>query len=107
MGIQGVFSFIGGLSILFTYYLDVYEARTDAVLVMLNGIKNFAAFGISYAVFPWVLSAGYTVPFIVMATVLLLGYLLLAVQYFKGPAMRGWAAQKFETGKPTKHGDAF
>ncbi|OAP53744.1 hypothetical protein AYL99_12082 [Fonsecaea erecta] len=101
------FSFIGCLSILFTYFLDVYEARTDAVLVVLNGVKNFAAFGISYAVFPWVLSAGYVTPFVVLSMVVLFSYLLLALLYFTGPRMRRWTAARFETGKASKHGDTF
>ncbi|OQV06659.1 hypothetical protein CLAIMM_11201 [Cladophialophora immunda] len=101
------FSFIGCLSILFTYFLDVYEARTDAVLVVLNGVKNFAAFGISYAVFPWVLSAGYVTPFVVLSMVVLFSYLLLALLYFTGSGMRHWTAARFETGKASKHGDTF
>lgn len=104
---KAFFSFIGGLSILFTYLLDIYEARTDVVLVALNGVKNLAAFGISYAVFPWILSAGYTTPFLVMSMVVLLSYLLLALLYFTGPKLRRWTMARFETGKPSKHGDTF
>jgi hypothetical protein len=87
--------------------LDIYEARTDAVLVVLNGVKNIAAFGISYAVFPWVLSAGYVTPFVVMSMIVLLSYLLVALLYFMGPKLRRWAEARFETAKPSRHGDTF
>ena len=102
-----MFSFVGGLGILYAYFLDVYEARTDAVLVIFNGIKNFAGFGITYAVFPWTASSGFTIPFVVLAMVLLAAHTPMAALYFIGPGVRRWTAAKFVTGRPSQHGDAF
>ena len=98
---------MGGLGIGYAYLLDVYEARTDAVLVMFHGVKNFAGFGITYAVFPWTAASGFTIPFVVLAMILLAGHIPMAVLYFIGPAVRKWTAAKFVTGRPSKHGDAF
>jgi hypothetical protein len=55
-----LFSFTSAAAILFVYLLDVYEARLDTVMVVFNGVKNIATFGISYAVVPWN-SSGFTV----------------------------------------------
>ncbi|EXJ74239.1 uncharacterized protein A1O5_02535 [Cladophialophora psammophila CBS 110553] len=101
------FCFISSLSISFAYLLDVYEAKMDTVMVIDNGMKNLAAFGISYAIVPWNTSAGYTVPFAVMAVILLVAHLLMALVYFKGEQMRKWSAQHFESARTTHHGDAF
>lgn len=101
------FCFICSLSISFSYLLDVYEARMDSVMVIYNGMKNLASFGISYAIVPWNTSAGYSVPFGVLAAVLFVAHLLMALCYFKGEAMRRWAANRFETARSTHHGDAF
>lgn len=91
----------------FAYLLDIYEVRTDSVMVVYNGVKNLAAFGISYAIVPWNTSAGYTIPFVVLAVILLVSHGFMAVCYWKGKAMREWTAARFETGKETAHGDAF
>ncbi|KIX06196.1 uncharacterized protein Z518_04170 [Rhinocladiella mackenziei CBS 650.93] len=101
------FCFIASLSISFAYLLDVYEARMDTVMVIYNGMKNLAAFGISYAIVPWNTSAGYTVPFVVMAVILFVAHLLMVLVYCRGEALRRWAAERFETAKDTHHGDAF
>ncbi|OAP63485.1 hypothetical protein AYL99_02712 [Fonsecaea erecta] len=101
------FCFIASLSISFAYLLDVYEARMDTVMVIDNGMKNLAAFGISYAIVPWNTSAGYSIPFAVMAVILFVAHLLMAVVYLKGEAMRKWSAQRFESARTTHHGDAF
>ncbi|ETI25799.1 hypothetical protein G647_02573 [Cladophialophora carrionii CBS 160.54] len=101
------FCFISSLSISFAYLLDVYEAKMDTVMVIDNGMKNLAAFGISYAIVPWNTSAGYTVPFVVMAVILLVAHLLMALVYFRGKQMREWTARKFTTTGPVHRGDAF
>ncbi|KEF59711.1 uncharacterized protein A1O9_04557 [Exophiala aquamarina CBS 119918] len=101
------FCFICSLSISFAYLLDVYEARMDTVMVIFNGMKNCAAFGISYAIVPWNTSAGYSVPFGGLAVVLFVAHVLMLVNYFKGEALRKWAAERFETARATHHGDAF
>jgi predicted Na+-dependent transporter len=79
----------------------------DTVMVIDNGMKNLAAFGISYAIVPWNTSSGYTVPFVVMAAIFLVAHLLLAVVYFKGQAMRTWTEERFNSASATHHGDAF
>jgi hypothetical protein len=101
------FCFICSLSISFAYLLDIYEARTDTVMVIYNGVKNLAAFGISYAIIPWNTSAGYSVPFGVLAVIVFVAHLLMLVCYWKGEALRRWTAERFETGKATAHGDTF
>ena len=70
-------------------------------------MKNLAAFGISYAIVPWNTSAGYTVPFVVLAVILFVAHLLMVVVYFKGEAIRRWTAERFETARTSHHGDAF
>ena len=102
-----LFSFVGGLSVLYAYFLDVYEARTDAVLVIFNGVKNFAGFGITYAVFPWTAASGFTIPFVVLAMIVLVAHLLILALVFVGPRVRKWTARHFVTGRSTQHGDAF
>lgn len=79
----------------------------DMVMVIYNGMKNLAAFGISYAIVPWNTSAGYSVPFGVMAVILFMAHLLMVLNYFKGEALRSWTAGRFKTAKVTHHGDAF
>ncbi|KAK5421905.1 hypothetical protein LTR06_000162 [Exophiala xenobiotica] len=101
------FCFICSLSISFAYLLDVYEARMDTVMVIYNGMKNLAAFGINYAIIPWNTSAGYTVPFVVLAVILAVAHVPMLVIYFKGEAIRQWSAQKFRTARTSHHGDAF
>lgn len=76
-------------------------------MVIDNGMKNLAAFGISYAIVPWNTSAGFTVPFVVLAVILLVAHLLMALVYFKGEAMRAWTAGRFASAGETSHGDAF
>ena len=102
-----LFGFVCANSIIYAYFLDIYEARTDAVLVILNGTKNIAAFGITYAVIPWNLTAGYTVPFVVMAAILVFAHLLIVVLFFKGTSIRAWSAKQFVSARITHHGDAF
>lgn len=101
------FCFICSLSISFAYLLDVYEARMDTVMVIYNGMKNLAAFGINYAIIPWNTSAGYTVPFVVLAVILLVAHVPMLVVYFRGEAIRQWSARRFVTAKTSHHGDAF
>jgi hypothetical protein len=79
----------------------------DTVMVIYNGMKNLAAFGISYAIVPWNTSAGYSVPFGVLAVVLFVAHLLMLVVYLKGEALRRWTAQRFVTARTSHHGDAF
>jgi hypothetical protein len=94
-------------SISFAYLLDVYEARTDAVMVIFHGVKNLAAFGITFAIVPWVTASGYAVPFGVLAALLVVAHLLLFSMYWVGPYLRNWSMQRFETARPTHHGDVF
>lgn len=107
MGVVDLFGFVTANGIVFAYLLDVYEARTDAVLVVFNGTKNLAAFCITYAIIPWNAEAGYTVPFVVMAVVVLVAHLLMLCVYVFGASMRTWSAERFVTAKETRHGDAF
>jgi hypothetical protein len=91
----------------YAYFLDIYEARTDAVLVIFNGTKNFAAFGITYGVIRWNSSAGYKIPFLVMAAILLVAHLTMLTLYFTGAELRRWSAKRFVTARSTQHGDSF
>jgi hypothetical protein len=86
-----LFGFVCANSVVFAYFLDVYEARTDAILVIFHGTKTFAAFGITYAVIPWNATAGYTVPFVTLAAVLLFAHLLILGLYFTGARVRAWS----------------
>jgi len=79
----------------------------DTVMVIFNGMKNCAAFGISYAIVPWNTSAGYSIPFGVLAVILFVAHLLMLINYLKGADLRRWAAERFETARESHHGDAF
>lgn len=79
----------------------------DTVMVIFNGMKNCAAFGISYAIVPWNTRDGYSIPFGVLAVVLFVAHLLMLLNYLKGESLRKWAAGRFETAKSTHHGEAF
>lgn len=101
-----LFSFTSAAAILFAYLLDVYEARLDTVMVVFNGVKNIAAFAISYAVVPWN-AGGFTVPFVVLGVLMFVAHLIVLVMWWQGRALRQWTAERFVTGKETHHGDAF
>lgn len=101
------FCFVSSISVSFAYLLDIYEARTDSVMVVYNGVKNLAAFGISYAIVPWNTASGYTVSFSVLAVILFVAHLPIALCYWKGQEMREWTAARFATGQQTAHGDTF
>ena len=79
----------------------------DAVMVVFNGIKNIATFGISYAIVPWNTSAGFTIPFVVLGMLLLAAHLVALFLYFAGARLRQWQNKKLVSGRPTHHGDAF
>ena len=79
----------------------------DTVMVIYNGMKNLAAFGISYAIVPWNTSAGYSIPFGVLAVVVFVGHLPMLLTYFKGEVIRQWTFRKFTTGKTAQHGETF
>jgi hypothetical protein len=64
-------------------------------MVVFNGIKNVFSFAISYAVIPWNESSGYTIPFVVLAVVLVLAHSLIAICYFTGPSLRRWTVARF------------
>jgi hypothetical protein len=102
-----LFGFVAANSIAYAYLLDVYEARMDDVMVIFNGIKNFAAFGATYAIVPWITRSGYTVPFVVMAIIFFMAHMEMVFLFFKGAAIRSWSATKFDKAKKTAHGDAF
>ncbi|RFU27153.1 hypothetical protein B7463_g9177, partial [Scytalidium lignicola] len=101
------FGFVTANSISFAYLLDVYEARTDAVMVIFHSVKNFAAFGITFAIVPWITASGYAVPFGVLTSILVFAHLLLFSMYWLGPYLRSWSMRKFKTARPTHHGDIF
>ena len=85
----------------------MYLARGDATLVVVNGFKNVAAFGISYAIIPWNTSAGYAVPFGVLAAIIAVAHMLMAALWWKGKTIRAWTARKYDDAKETHHGEAF
>jgi hypothetical protein len=102
-----LFGFVCANSVAFAYFLDVYKARTDAILVIFHGTKNFTAFGITYTVIPWNATAGYTAPFVVLAAVLLFAHILILGLYPTGARVRAWSAGRFVEARPTHHGDSF
>jgi hypothetical protein len=101
------FSFISSASVILAYLLDVYKARMDAVMVPFNGVKNVAAFAISYAIIPWNTKAGYTIPFVVLGILLLVAHLVVGLVWWKGEAMRSWTEKRLSTGKRKHHGEAL
>lgn len=76
-------------------------------MVIYNGMKNLAAFGISYAIVPWNESAGYSIPFIVMAVILFVAHLAMLLLYVKGEEIRQWSTSKYRTAEMSHHGDNF
>ncbi len=90
-----------------TYLVEVYQARGDATLVVLNGCKNFASFAISYAVVPWTTAAGYAQPFGVLAAIVFAAHIPVFVVYWKGRQIREWSGKIWVSARPTHHGDDF
>lgn len=91
------FCFISSLSISFAYLLDIYKDQMDMVMVILHGVKNLASFALSYAIVPWNTAAGYTIPFVVMAILMLVAHLLMGLCYWKGDAIRRWTTEQLGT----------
>jgi hypothetical protein len=85
----------------------LYLARADAALVIINGFKNLAAFGISYAIIVWNNASGYAISFGVLGVIVFLAHVLAGVLWWKGDKIRRWTANKFEDGKETYHGEVF
>lgn len=79
----------------------------DTVMVPFNGVKNIAAFAISYTIIPWNTNAGYTIPFIVLGILLLMAHLIVGLVWWKGGAMRSWTEEKLSTGQRKHHGEAL
>jgi hypothetical protein len=102
-----LFGFICANSLTFAYLVDVYLARADATLVIVNGFKNVAAFSISYAIIPWNTSSGYAVPFGVLGVIVFLAHVLIALLWWKGEAIRAWTAKRYDEAKETHHGEVF
>ncbi|KAJ5811775.1 hypothetical protein N7474_008076 [Penicillium riverlandense] len=82
-------------NITYTYMADVYQERTDQVLVMLNALKNLSAFGLVYAVTPWNTHSGYSVAFGCLAVILFAAHLPLVLLYYRGAKMQTWETKKF------------
>ena len=80
--------------------------RADSALVMLNGLKNIAGFGITYAIVSWN-AGGYAISFGTLAAILAASHLPLLLLYYKGEAIRAWTAKKFESGRIVDHGTTF
>jgi hypothetical protein len=102
-----MFSFLVACNLTQTYLMDVYIARADAALVIQNGFKNIAAFGISYAIVPWNNASGYAIPFGVLAVIVFLAHVPVFVLWKKGPEIRGWSGKMWEAARPSQHGDSF
>lgn len=102
-----MFGFVTANSITQTYVADIYEARADATLVIQNGFKNFAAFGISYAIVPWTQQQGYAQSFGLLGLIIFIGHVPLAVLWLKGEQIRYWSAKIWQEAKPSYHGEAF
>jgi hypothetical protein len=102
-----MFSFITANALTQTYLIDIYEARGDCVLVIVNGFKNFAAFGISYAIVPWNTSAGFGEPFGVLAALVLVAHIPIFILWWKGAQIREWSGKIWKSARPSHHGDAF
>lgn len=102
-----LFGFICANSITFAYLVDVYLARGDATLVVVNGFKNLAAFAISYAIIPWNTNSGYTIPFGVLGAIIGGIHLLMLLLWWKGQAIRKWTARKYKEAEETHHGETF
>lgn len=102
-----MFGFVAANSITQTYLVDIYEARADATLVVQNGFKNFATFGISYAVIPWTQAKGYAEPFGVLGALVFAGHIPLFVLWWKGRQIREWSGKIWKEARPSHHGDAF
>lgn len=79
----------------------------DAVIVVLNGVKNIATFAISYAIVSWNILASFTIPFVVLGVLLIVAHILALFLYFAGARLRRWQADKFVTGCSKYHGESF
>lgn len=97
---------IGG-NIVYTYFADVYLERADAALVVLNGLKNWSAFGIVYAVTPWNTHSGYAVSFGCLAVILFVFHIPMLVLWAWGEKIRKWQAERFDSAKENHHGATF
>lgn len=75
------FFFVSSLSVTFAYLLDLYGDKTDNVMIIVNGFKNFAAFGVSFAIVPWTTRSGYAIPLGVLAAIVVVGHLLMVLCY--------------------------
>jgi hypothetical protein len=74
--------------------IDSYYPVAFECLLLINGLKNIYAFGVSYGVVPWVYRSGYKNAFGEMAGIQT-GVMLLAIPlYFYGKRIRhitaGW-----------------
>jgi hypothetical protein len=97
---------VGG-NILCTYFADVYLERADVALVVLNGLKNFSAFGLVYAVTPWNEHSGYAVAFGCLGVILFVFHIPMFILWKWGDKIRKWQAGKFTSAKENEHGASF
>lgn len=102
-----MFTFLVAATLTQTYLVDVYIARADATLVIMNGLKNFAAFGISYAVVPWNTKSGYSISFGVLAIISVVAHLPILIFWWRGARIRAWSEKVWKEARPTHHGDCF
>jgi len=85
----------------------VYLERADAALVVLNGLKNWSACGIVYAVTPWNTRSGYAVAFGCLGVILFVFHLPVFILWKWGEKIRKWEANKFDSAKENEHDATF
>ncbi|KAI4854085.1 MFS general substrate transporter [Aureobasidium sp. EXF-8845] len=78
------------------YVMDCYFPIAPEALLVVNGLKNVAAFGIAHGVIPWVTTSGYKETWLQVfgaLTGIYLGVLMLVVPfYFFGERIRHWSS---------------
>jgi hypothetical protein len=93
------FFFVSSLSVTFAYLLDIYGDKTDNVMIVVNAFKNFAAFGVSFAIIPWTTKSGYAIPLGVLAAIVAVGHLFMVICYYFTDELRN----KNIFGQPMSH----
>jgi hypothetical protein len=94
-------------NVAYTYIADTYLERADTALVILNGLKNLAAFVLVYAVTPWNTKSGYAVAFGCLGVILFVFHIPMLLLYLKGSSIRAWQREKLESAKTGAHGEGF
>ncbi|KAJ9605677.1 hypothetical protein H2200_009526 [Cladophialophora chaetospira] len=75
------------------YVSDSYFPVAHEALLLINGLKNVVAFGYTYGVTPWVVSAGFEKPFGTIAGIFMAIILSSSILYFFGKTFRRASAQ--------------